>query len=162
MPKKARGRPKKRLSLKALAKDKQEIYARVKELYAIINKATGRIGGNGSGGPCYGELTIGNMQKTIDKLKKHTGLNHLSMVIDIGCGLAKPSLHFAQDPKVQFSFGIEVEDLRTNLGLVNLHHVLNAAKKNDKIGHTCILQCGDITKATSFDPFTHIYQFDVA
>ena len=33
--------------------------------YAIVNQFTGQIGGNGSGGPIYGELTIGSMQVSL-------------------------------------------------------------------------------------------------
>ena len=161
-PRKANGRPKKKPHPKALRKAKQEKNAIVKYIYGIVNKATGKIGGNGNGGPCYGELTIGMMQNVIDFLIKYTGLSKDSRWVDIGCGLGKPSLHVAQDPGVQFSFGIEIEELRTNLGLFNLHRVLQMAKNNPSIGHNCLLQHGDITEAESLDPFTHVYMFDVA
>ena len=160
-PTKSTGRPKKNPHPMALAKDKKRKGATVKKVYKIVNKVTGKVGGNGNGGPIYGELTIGNMQKVADYLIKHTSLSKHSRFIDIGCGLGKPNLHVAQDPGVGFSFGIEVEKLRTNLGLFNLYHVLQAAKNDANIGHACFLQHGDITKAKSLDPFTHVYQFDV-
>ena len=99
-----------------------------KKIYAIVKKATGEIGGNGSGGPIYGELTIGNMQKIVDYLINCANLSKYSRWGDIRCGLRKPSLHVAQDLGVEFSFGIEVENLRTDLGHVNLNQVVKASK----------------------------------
>ena len=137
------------------------MFSAVKKVYRIINKSTGKIGGNGSGGPIYGELTIGCMQEVVAVLIRITGLNRKSRIIDIGCGLGKPSLHFAQYPRVEFSFGLEIEKLRTFLGLFNLRNVLQVAESDSSIGHSCFLQHGDIAEASSLDPFTHIYQFDV-
>ena len=139
----------------------------VQAVYSIIQKYTGSIGGNGSGGPIYGELTAGSMQKMINLMVEHTGFSKDSRFIDVGCGLAKPSLHVAQYPGVEFSYGIEVEHVRYMLGMSNLEQVLKAAmnEKSEKgsttIGHKCILSHGDITEAKSFDPFTHVYIFDV-
>ncbi len=143
----------------ALAKKKK--CDAVKKVYRIVKKITGEVGGSGSGGPIYGELTIGNMQKVIDFLITNADFSESSRFIDIGCGLGKPNLHVAQDPGVEVSFGIEVEKIRSNLGNFNLHHILKAAKNDAKVGHNCILQHGDITQASSLDPFTHVYEFDV-
>ena len=99
---------------------------------------------------------------------EHTGLSVHSRFIDVGCGLAKPSLHVAQYPGVEFSYGIEVEHVRYMLGMSNLEQVLKAAMKDEesemtktKIGHKCIIEYGDITEAKTFDPFTHVYMFDI-
>lgn len=35
----------------------------VKRAYSIVRRCTGSLGGNGSGGAIYGELTSGSMQK---------------------------------------------------------------------------------------------------
>jgi hypothetical protein len=48
-----------------------EVKASVKQVYQIVKKRTGAIGGNASAGPIYGELTIGSMQKVIN-LVSHT------------------------------------------------------------------------------------------
>jgi hypothetical protein len=138
---------------------------------------TGNIGGNGHGGAIYGELTIGSMQRMVDLMKIHTGLDKNSRFIDIGCGLGKPNLHVAQDPGVSFSYGIEMEHVRWTLSLANLNQVLDAAhiqqkqrveeKKNkaflqsQPIGCKCIFEWGDVTSASSLDPFTHVYMFDI-
>lgn len=136
----------------------------VQAVYSIIQKYTGAVGGNGNGGSMYGELTAGSMQKMINLMVEHTGFSKDSRFIDVGCGLAKPSLHVAQYPGVEFSYGIEVEHLRYMLGMTNLEQVLKAAlleKESTTIGHNCILSYGDITEAKSFDPFTHVYMLDV-
>ena len=40
----------------------------VKLVYSIIHKLTGKMGGNGSHGPIYGELTVGSMQKIVNTI----------------------------------------------------------------------------------------------
>ena len=68
------------------------------------------------------------MQKVADYLINCANLSEYSRWGDIRCGLRKPSLHVAQDLGVEFSFGIEVENLRTDLGHVNLNQVVKASK----------------------------------
>ena len=104
----------------------------------------------------------------VAKKKLPFGATKDSRFIDVGCGLAKPSLHVAQYPGVEFSYGIEVEHVRYMLGMSNLEQVLKAAMKDEesettetKIGHKCIIEYGDITEAKTFDPFTHVYMFDI-
>lgn len=149
-----------------------EIPGNVQRVYHIVHKHTGSIGGNGHGGAIYGELTTGSMQKMTNFMMKHTGLSKDSRFIDVGCGLGKPNLHVATYPGVDFSYGIEMEQVRWMLGMANLNQVLDAAKKDEvggkdagegesKIGHSCYLAHGDITEANYFDPFTHVYMFDI-
>ena len=143
----------------------------VRQVYGIIKKLTGSIGGNASFGPIYGELTMGSMQKMINLMKQHTGFNASSRFIDVGSGIGKPNLHVTQDPGVEFSFGIEIEESRFVLGLNCLKGVLNAASQqaaglpqpseNERIGHRCIFAHGTICDAHSFDPFTHVYMFSI-
>ena len=45
-----------------------EIPDNVQRVYHIVHKHTGSIGGNGSGGAIYGELTTGSMQKMTNQL----------------------------------------------------------------------------------------------
>jgi hypothetical protein len=138
----------------------------VRQVYSIVRKLTGSIGGNGSSGPIYGELTMGSMQKVVNAMAEHTGFNHASRFIDVGSGIGKPNLHVSQDPGVEFSYGIEVEHDRWLLGMTCLNGVLEAASKqtvdvsaSETIRHRCVFECGDISKAQSFDPFTHVYMF---
>ena len=84
--------------------------ADIQSLYNKVGKTTDEIGGNSYGGPIYGEITQGSMQKLIQLMIDHTSLSQESQhFIDIGCGLGKPSFHVAQQVGVEFSFGIEVE-----------------------------------------------------
>lgn len=142
-----------------------------RQVYALVNKMTGSIGGNGHGGAIYGELTIGSMQKMIDLMKIHTNFGPKSRFIDVGSGLGKPNLHVAQDPGVEFSYGIEMEHVRWMLGMSNLKTVLELSHDQEKstkilttpekVHHRCIFAHGDITEAQCFDPFTHVYMFDI-
>lgn len=141
----------------------------VRQVYGIIKKLTGSIGGNASFGPIYGELTMGSMQKMINLMKQYTGFNASSRFIDVGSGIGKPNLHVTQDPGVEVSFGIEIEESRFVLGLNCLKGVLDAASQqaagqpseNERIGHRCIFAHGSICDAHSFDPFTHVYMFSI-
>ena len=150
-------------------KKRIEIPSNVQRVYQIVHKHTGNIGGNGSGGAIYGELTTGSMQKMTNFMIEHTGLCKDSRFIDVGCGLAKPNIHVAQYPGVDFSYGIEMEHVRWMLGMSNLHQVLEAAMSDEvdgkgkelEIGHKCYFAHGDITEANFFDPFTHVYMFDI-
>lgn len=147
------------------------VQSNTRKVYSVVNQMTGSIGGNGNGGAIYGELTIGSMQKMVDLMKEYTNLNENSRFIDVGCGLGKPNLHVAQDPGVKFSYGVEMEHVRWLLGMCNLNQVFDAALKHkqrsneimdeDMIGHRCIFEHGNITDANYFDPFTHVYMFDI-
>lgn len=134
-----------------------------RQMYKIVNKMTGSIGGNGCGGAIYGELTIGSMQKIVDLMKVHTKFGPNSRFVDVGSGLGKPNLHVAQDPGCEFSYGIEMEHVRWMLGMTNLQKVLEQQVKKpvDEFGHRCFFKYGDITEANYFDPFTHVYMFDI-
>ncbi|EEC51994.1 predicted protein [Phaeodactylum tricornutum CCAP 1055/1] len=140
----------------------------VKQVYGIIRKLTGSIGGNGSHGPIYGELTMGSMQKMINLMKEYTNFSSSSRFIDVGSGIGKPNLHVAQDPGVDFSYGIEVEHDRWLLGYSCLKAVFEAAANqapgltdDEQIHGKCIFEHADIRLARSFDPFTHVYMFSI-
>jgi len=104
-------------------------------------------------------------------MKLHTNLGPDSRFIDVGSGLGKPNLHVTQDPAVEFSYGIEMEHVRWMLGMSNLKTVLDGAyeqetrgeelEEDEQIRRRCIFAHGDITEATYFDPFTHVYMFDI-
>ncbi|GKY94170.1 hypothetical protein MPSEU_000383000 [Mayamaea pseudoterrestris] len=158
--------PTKRKLLFGRIVDEVTVRENVRQVYSIVRKLTGSIGGNGSSGPIYGELTMGSMQKVINAMIEHTKFNKSSRFIDVGSGIGKPNLHVAQDPGVEFSYGIEVEHDRWLLGMTCLNGVLEAASKQNLdeqdteiIQHRCMFDCGDISEAESFDPFTHVYMF---
>jgi hypothetical protein len=143
----------------------------VQDVYKIISKLTGSVGGNGSFGAIYGELTMGSMQKMVDLMKKYTAFDSSSRFIDVGSGLGKPNLHVCQDPGVEFSYGIEMERSRWMLGMANLQSVVKAASvqqascgsfsEQKQIGYNCYFEHGNIMDASSFDPFTHVYMFSI-
>jgi len=148
-----------------------ETQPNVKEVYTIVRKLTGSIGGNGSSGAIYGELTMGSMQKIVNLMKQYTEFDCNSRFIDVGSGIGKPNLHVSQDPGVAFSFGIEMERSRWMLGMTNLKAVINAARnqmQSDheisvqmRLGHKCFFSHANIMDARSFDPFTHVYMFSI-
>ena len=100
-----------------------------------------------SGGPIYGELTKGDVQKIVDFLTVNCNLTDVSRFIDTGNGRGKPSMHVVQDPGVQFSFGIEIEKLRNNLGGYSVYLLLSVAMQDDAIGCRCLFEHGNISEA---------------
>jgi hypothetical protein len=148
-----------------------ETQQNVKETYAIVRKLTGSIGGNGSSGAIYGELTMGSMQKMVNLMKQHTEFGPDSRFIDVGSGIGKPNIHVCQDPGVSFSYGIEMERSRWMLGMTSLKAVIDAAQlqsqsreqlsSQEKIGYNCYFAHGNIMQADTFDPFTHVYMFSI-
>ena len=143
------------------------ILQQTRRAYSLITKMTGKIGGNSHGGAIYGEITMLSMQKIVQIMKECTNLGLGSRFIDVGCGLGKPNIHVALDPGVEFSYGIEMDENRWVLGMNNLNICLQEAiekgqsKQNEQLLHHCILEHGNIESAENFDPFTHVYMFDV-
>jgi Histone methylation protein DOT1 len=146
------------------------IKSTTKRVYNLVKKLTGSLGGNGSCGPIYGELTQGSMQKMVNLMQQYTCFDQTSRFIDVGSGIGKPSLHVAQDPGVALSCGIEMELDRWRLSLKSLQAMLQEAHKDandasipegDKIRHHCMFLHGNIMEAKTFDPFTHVYMFSI-
>jgi hypothetical protein len=91
---------------------------KVEKVYKIVKKATGALGGNGSTGAIYGELTTRALQRVYNIMVDKCNLSSASRMIDVGAGLGKPSFHAAQDPAVRLSLGAELEDIRWNVSLI--------------------------------------------
>ena len=132
-------------------------------IYKLVHKCTGMIGGNGHGAAMYGEMVQSSMQRVVEQLISDTGLSTCSRFLDVGCGLGKPQLHVAQMTGVEFSYGIDIDELQVFLANLILRRVMKEARTADTdINTKCLVMLGDIEKARVFDPFTHVYMFDVA
>jgi len=131
----------------------------VQHLYRVIQKSSGAVGGYGHNGPVYGEVTMGTFQKVVDALCEHTGFDASSAFVDIGSGLGKPNLHVALNPGVRLSYGVELEELRWQLSMHNLRFVLNEVPEMRK--SVVYFANSDATDMGHFEPFTHVYMFDV-
>jgi len=151
-----------------------KVNARVDKAYSIVRNCTGTLGGNGTTGAIYGELTMGSMQRVINLMVEKCEMGAQSRFIDVGSGLGKPNLHAAQDPQVRLSVGVELETIRWHLAMYNLQSVLGVTqcgkpageKEEDVTKDTPLLSgtnfmAGDIDDAGSTDPFTHIYMYDL-
>jgi hypothetical protein len=166
-------------------KSKIAIDAKVQKVYKLVTRRN-QLGGNGHTGAIYGELTMGAMQKVINLMVDKCELTHKSRVIDVGAGLGKPNLHFAQDPACRLSLGVELEELRWKLSMFIFEGIVSEmsndikqktvgpeTKDTDDDGDSSMTVMsvplhggvnfvhGDIDDATTTDPFTHIYQFDL-
>ena len=115
------------------------------------------------------------MQKVVELLKEHAGLDAKSKFIDVGSGLGKPNFHVAADPGVALSYGIECETNRWLLAmncLAGVLHLTNGDVPPPKGGAAAAAVDEDafllerpplyfaemnINKASTFDPFTHVY-----
>ena len=104
----------------------KESLSGVNEVYKAIRKRSGDIGGNGSGGPMYGEITESSMDGIVNYLVRSCNLSKDSKFLDIGSGLGKPSLHVMASVDPSLSVGIESEKVRFDLSISNLcavHHL---------------------------------------
>jgi hypothetical protein len=63
----------------------------VTDVYKIVQKVTGALGGNGYNGAIYGELTTRSMQRVLNILIDKCQLSSSSRFIDVGSGLGKLS-----------------------------------------------------------------------
>mmetsp|Transcript_24351 Transcript_24351/g.35723 ORF Transcript_24351/g.35723 Transcript_24351/m.35723 type:complete len:408 (+) Transcript_24351:29-1252(+) len=141
---------------------------KVKKVYKIIQKTTGALGGNGYDGAIYGELTMHSMQKVINYMVDNCEMTSSSRFIDVGSGLGKPNFHVTQDPAVRLSIGIELEEIRWQLGMQNLksaiaemHECIDASNDDGKLNHGVNFLHGDIFDVATTDPFTHVYMYDL-
>lgn len=135
------------------------VLASIQQLYRSIQKSTGAVGGYGHNGPIYGEVTMGTFQKVVDFLRENLNFGPSSTFLDIGSGLGKPNMHVAVDPGVQFSCGVELEQLRWQLSMHNLRH---ASKEVPEFPSSSVYFVQhDATDIAHFEPFSHIYMFDV-
>jgi len=89
-------------------------------------------------------------------------------------GLGKPNFHAAQDPACRVSVGVELEKIRWQLSMFNLSYVAketsrgrtegeaeaDVTRTSKVLGNTNFL-VDDIDNASSTDPFTHIYMYDL-
>jgi hypothetical protein len=134
--------------------------AAVKALYRIIQRATGKLGGNGDGrGGIYGEITEGSMAAVLSVLREF-GLGPDSAFLDIGSGLGKPNLHAAVDTGVRYSIGVEISSVRWHLSLENLVAAAVGGSLPVDAPQRVMFQQTNITAAKTLDPFTHVYMFD--
>lgn len=51
--------------------------------------------------------------------QEEAGFDENSSFIDVGSGLGKPNFHVAQDPGVEISYGLELEEVRWELSVSN-------------------------------------------
>ncbi len=103
------------------------------------------------------------MQKILEVMKEHCGLNEESVFMDIGSGLGKPCLHASLFPGVHRAMGVEIEPLRHQLALANLNRAMLEPFGDPAIKRPCVVfRSQDIMYVGDLFPFTHIFQFDVA
>ena len=105
-----------KLQIGSPIKSSIDVLPQVSQIYKIVHKSTGALGGNGATGAIYGELTTRALQRVYNIMVAKCGFNSSSRMIDVGAGLGKPNFHAAQDPAVRLSIGVELEDIRWQVG----------------------------------------------
>jgi hypothetical protein len=130
----------------------------VVELYKVI-KHSSQLGASYAG-PVFGELTSGSFQRICSFLKAEFGFGTDSNFLDLGAGLGKPCLHVLLDPGVQYSFGVEVHELRWVLSLENLKQALERLNCLHARITPVFFANADVRDLQTLAPFSHIYMFD--
>mmetsp|Transcript_17300 Transcript_17300/g.31766 ORF Transcript_17300/g.31766 Transcript_17300/m.31766 type:complete len:516 (-) Transcript_17300:178-1725(-) len=139
--------------------EEAEQAALLKSLYSLIRKKTGALGGGGSGGAIYGEITQESFQKVVECLKDKTGFGPNSVFIDIGAGLGKPNFHVTINPGVKLSLGVEVIGGRWWQSICLLDHCLSH-KTLQSYAQRVFFAHADVQDMPTFDPITHVYSFN--
>ena len=129
----------------------------IDRVYKLFQGRTGTLGIDGCGGAINGELTQGSFHK----IAQNFYLSSDSVVLDIGSGGGKPSMHIAASTNGVFSIGIELLTLRHNLSLLNHQAVLNDNDDHtmEAGGRTCYVE-GNIEDVQTLAGFSHLYMFD--
>jgi hypothetical protein len=134
----------------------------LKQLYSLIRRKSGQLGGAGSGGAIYGEVTQDSFQRVVECLVELTGLGPESVFMDVGAGLGKPNMHVAVDPGVRLSLGVEVVGGRWWQSI----HLLSGMLRGEggvqvqEAAQRCFLAHADVCDLPSLDPVTHVYSFN--
>jgi hypothetical protein len=134
----------------------------IRRLYSVINrKKTGAESAYAGDKltPIAGEVTEHSMQRIVQIMMQLMHFDASSRVIDIGCGQGKPSLHFAFAVNPSFNVGIEIVPWRWYQATTNLTKVCDESLRGKLPYPNCFFELGNIRRAKSFDPFTHIYMF---
>jgi hypothetical protein len=134
----------------------------LKQLYSLIRRKNGQLGGAGSGGAIYGEVTQDSFQRVVECLVELTGLGPESVFMDVGAGLGKPNMHVAVDPGVRLSLGVEIVGGRWWQSI----HLLSGMLRGEggvqvqAAAQRCFLAHADVCDLPSLDPVTHVYSFN--
>ena len=92
-------------------------------------------------------------------MHKHRAISSESKVLDLGSGIGKPPLHFAVNPGVQVSIGLELLVVRFRLSMFNLQEA-NAGSEEKRI-RNCMFVHGDGMRLRTLEPFGLLYMFDI-
>lgn len=135
------------------------VLERIDNLYGLIRNKTGSLGGGGSGGEIYGELTQYSFHKIVLKMIEICDLSSNSIFLDIGAGLGKPNFHTAIYPGCKMSLGIEIQGSRWWQSMNLLHTALNDPELSPDINRV-FLAHANIMDMETLDPVTHVYSFN--
>ena len=142
----------------------KQTQAKLNNVYKLVRRRTGTLGGGGAGGAIYGEVTQKSFARIVDFLKSECELDTSSTFIDIGAGLGKPNLHVALDPGVKASVGVELGGERWWQSQDILWHGFekNTAKETglDSLHGPIFLAHADFLEINSLNDFSHVYMFD--
>lgn len=142
----------------------KQTQAKLNNVYKLVRRRTGTLGGGGAGGAIYGEVTQKSFARIVNVLKSECELDTSSTFIDIGAGLGKPNLHVALDPGVKASVGVELGGERWWQSQDILWHGFekNTAKETglDSLNGPIFLAHADFLEINSLNDFSHVYMFD--
>lgn len=127
----------------------------VLDMYSKVRKTFGSLGGGGSGGPIYGEVTTKSFQRIIQFMKTHCELNENSSFIDVGSGLGKPNFHVSLDVNVKLSVGVELGGERWWQSMILLKDFVPEYELN-----SVFFAHGNVFDMKTLNPFSHVYMFD--
>lgn len=108
------------------------------------------------GGPVYGELTQGSMDRILLKLEELCDLDQSSVFVDLGAGIGKPIFHAAAKTKARFSIGVECMGVRWWQSIA-LH--TRCFSHFPEVAEKVLFVHADISDLESLGHCTHAYCF---
>lgn len=157
------GRPFKNTSAQKRKQQIENSEAKTSNAFRSLAQSNGGHGADGSGGAAYGELRKGGENKLHQCLIKYCGAGPRSRMLDIGSGCGRVVARHAQHGAA-ISGGIELIRDRAEVSYSAHRRMINDEGKRgiDQIWQTMSFMQGDASAAKTFDPFTIVYEFDLA
>lgn len=123
-----------------------------------------RLGGGEGVEGLYGSLRGSHMQRILDCMRAHCGLDATSIVVDVGAGLGRPLLHAMVGMGVAGAHGIEVDGVKCLKAAAFLRQAATTLERRGMLPPGAALpvptiEHSDVQRVRSLDPATHAYSF---
>eukprot|EP00887_Chlorella_sp_A99_P002183 scaffold21.g2183.t1 len=142
----------------------EDAAVRMKVLYSVMQSVENRLGGGEGVEGLYGSINRSGMQKVVESLRAHCGLDSSSHLVDIGAGLGRPLMHALVDPGIASAAGVEIDRIKCDKASAFLAQTIAELRRRGllrpgELAEAPRIQCAAIEQVRTLDPATHAYSF---